>query len=63
MKRKIISLYCACCGKITRGRQWWNQDKGYGLCSECNTWIRKTETDEYVNFTYGKDGYNYNIKE
>ena len=28
-------LTCACCGERARGRQWWNRDTGYGVCSRC----------------------------
>src|SRR5690554_239123 len=31
----IQRLRCACCGDMTRGRQWHNRDKGFGLCPRC----------------------------
>ena len=37
------TLYCACCGARTRGRQWWNQDNGYGICAKCVNWIKNRE--------------------
>ena len=37
-------LICHCCGYKTKGRQWWNRDKGYGVCPEC------------ANFIAGKEG-------
>lgn len=33
--KRTKTLICACCGKYTKGRQWWNQDTGYGLCPDC----------------------------
>jgi hypothetical protein len=34
-RSKPVRLICCCCGSPTRGRQWWNRDKGYGLCDNC----------------------------
>lgn len=31
----VRRLTCTCCGARTYGRQWWNQDAGYGLCRGC----------------------------
>jgi hypothetical protein len=46
---------CACCGGETIGIQWFNQDKGYGLCLKCYEWIKeRTYTD--MERTYGKKG-------
>ena len=28
-------LRCSCCGERCAGRQWWNQDNGFGLCERC----------------------------
>jgi len=28
-------LQCACCGGNAPGKQWPNQDKGYGICARC----------------------------
>ena len=33
--RPIKWLRCTCCGESYRGRQWWNQDCGYGLGDCC----------------------------
>lgn len=33
--RSIRRLSCACCGEETYGRQWLNQDTGYGVCERC----------------------------
>jgi hypothetical protein len=31
----IRNMSCTCCGASTKGRQWWNLDTGYSLCSDC----------------------------
>lgn len=33
--KPIKSLSCTCCGDGLRGRDWWNQEPGYGLCDCC----------------------------
>ena len=67
--QKITSLSCACCGQGTRGRQYWNQDTGYGICSKCVDWITEKEKnnkyetgEEYIKRCYGVEGYNFNIQ-
>jgi len=47
---------CCCCGKYTKGKQWWNRDKGYGLCLSCYKWISTRETPEYMKDCYGVKG-------
>jgi len=60
----MTNLICACCGKYTKGKQWWNQDKGYGLCPECGDWIlSRGETVEEMEFTYGKRGIYWDLKQ
>lgn len=34
-------LICGCCGSSAWGRQYWNHDKGYGLCKSCAHWFDK----------------------
>ena len=53
-----MSLICCCCGKYTKGKQWWNRDKGFGLCKSCHTWIEKKETAKYMLSCYGIKGIN-----
>lgn len=62
---KIRTLYCACCGSVTRGQQFHNQDSGYGLCPSCVTWIksRNTYADEEFTRIYGVEGVNYCVDE
>lgn len=37
MSKRTRNLICCTCGRHTRGRQWWNRDKGFGLCDDCIT--------------------------
>jgi len=67
MDKPIKTLTCTCCGQPTRGRQWWNQDAGYGLCLKCAVKIIESRDykDDYKAFelTYGKIGYHHSIIE
>jgi hypothetical protein len=60
--KTIKSLYCACCDREARGRQFFNQDRGYGLCKRCADRIEKCEGLEYVESCYGKKGIHHSIK-
>lgn len=56
------SLFCACCGGWTKGRQWPNQDTGYGLCVSCVEWKEKRGTDaEEIRRNYGIRGVHFDI--
>lgn len=58
-------LYCACCGAVTRGRQFPNQDTGYGLCARCADWIsghHNMPPDEMAH-TYGVRGVHFDLKD
>lgn len=61
----LKNLKCACCGAMTIGRQFHNQDTGYGLCDDCVTYIqsRGHYTQEEFERCYGVDGINYRVKE
>jgi len=61
----VRSLQCGCCGGEARGRQWWNQDKGYGMCSNCIKWIREKgkETEEEIRQCYGIEHIHFNVLE
>lgn len=56
-------LICACCGKYTYGRQYWNQDNGYSLCKKCADWIEEKDGKEYLESCYGKRGVHFDIPE
>lgn len=58
----VRTLHCACCSSETRGRQWWNRDTGFGLCSACAVWIgSRWPADLAPN--YGVEGIHYNPTE
>jgi len=59
----MATLDCACCGRVTSGRQWWNQDKGFGLCLACAKWIESRHGRNYVERNYGKFGVHHSDKE
>jgi hypothetical protein len=57
----IRHLTCACCGAETKGRQWHNRDKGYGVCSDCIETMKRRETPEHLLECYGYEGVHYNV--
>ncbi len=67
--KPITQLACACCGGVTRGRQWFNQDSGYGICGDCIAWLRKPKSDTgparesegYIRDCYGIEGKHFNV--
>jgi hypothetical protein len=52
------NLRCTVCGGNAKGKQWWNQDKGQGICGRCASNMKK-DGKEDVNHSYGKEGVNY----
>ena len=34
-KKPVKWMSCTCCGDSMQGRNWWNQEPGYGLCNDC----------------------------
>ena len=56
-------LVCCTCGGTAMGKQWWNRDTGYGLCSECAKWLSTRTTVEDMEQCYGRPGEHYLIKE
>lgn len=60
--KPIKTLICSCCGQHTKGRQWWNQDTGYGMCSKCIESVEKHrnyQDREYLKQTYGIENVHY----
>lgn len=56
-------LRCACCaGYAPAKKQWWNQDKGYGICARCFEWIAEREGLEQAQFSYGKAGLHHSLE-
>ena len=48
---------CAICGNEAHGKQWWNRDKGYGLCLDCAAkWVMKHTTIDEFTKSYGHPG-------
>lgn len=62
MSEKKVTLTCACCGKYAgRHVQYPNQDKGFGICSNCVTWLKESHgcSDAFIRTYYGVAGVNY----
>ena len=55
-------LRCSICGGHAQGKQWPNQDKGRGICSQCAAKM-KTDGREDIGQSYGKEGTHYHIGE
>lgn len=61
--KPIKTLYCSCCGGCLQGRQWSNQDIGYGMCECCLTRsIENRYTKEEIEFNWGKYGIHHSIE-
>ena len=72
--QKVLNLRCACCGGSAPAlQQWWNQDRGYGICPKCVACLesRISERPEmypvpegrgsYIEFSYGKYGVHHSV--
>lgn len=57
--RAIRPLVCCCCGKGTHGRQWWNRDKGFGLCPDCVEFVSRSADSDDLHSCYGICGIHY----
>lgn len=55
----VQRLTCACCGRESEGRQFYNQDTGYGLGSCCVEYVR-TRVEDMAR-TYGIEGVHYKL--
>lgn len=63
-KAPVRWLTCCCCGGLARGRQWPNQDTGYGLCAVCAGWIeRRGVPSEEMRQCYGVRGEHWDVPE
>ena len=59
----IVRLICSCCTEQTTGRQWYNRDKGFGLCPSCAERIALRQTPAQMLQNYGHPNVNYFIKD
>lgn len=61
LQRPRRTLECTCCGQPFAGRQWWNQDTGYGL-GNCCFYTVKLGFSSVAEFeeTYGRIGIHIN---
>lgn len=41
--KPVRTLHCCVCGTDTKGRQWYNRDRGYGLCPSCGDKLAASE--------------------
>jgi hypothetical protein len=60
-KAVIRDLICCCCSAATRGRQWWNRDKGYGLCDNCIVFCKADIKPGETHMDYGVRGVHYDL--
>ena len=60
--QKIEGLTCSCCGDSTKGRQWFNRDRGYGICNPCAASETKNLTPVTMKACYGVAGEHYQLK-
>lgn len=67
-EQKVRAMYCTVCGGQYMGRQFHNQDTGYGLGDCCANFIRTHKpfgeepmSTEEIERTYGRNGYHYEI--
>lgn len=50
-------LICCCCGNAAPARkQWWNRDRGYGLCGDCARALKPRMNAEEFTRDYGHEG-------
>lgn len=55
--RPVRTLLCCCCGSYTKGRQFHNQDTGFGLGTCCVDFVKARVPD--MERTYGVEGVHY----
>jgi hypothetical protein len=59
--RPVKWMSCTCCGESYRGRQWWNQDCGYGLGDCCVNLCGADRTPDVETTSYGVSGIHFLI--
>lgn len=59
LAKPIRTLRCTCCGQHTQGRQFHNQDTGFGLGDCCHDYVKPRVED--MERTYGIHGVHYKL--
>lgn len=52
----MARLTCCVCGTTAPGKQWWNRDRGYGVCLSCGEEVEKKEGVAVAQDYYGVKG-------
>jgi hypothetical protein len=55
------TLICCTCGQPTKGRQWWNRDTGYGVCTDCGNATASKEGETASRSYYGERGLHWDL--
>lgn len=61
--KPIKWMTCTCCGESYQGRQWWNQDAGYGLGDCCVNYCHADRTPGAESSCYGVSGVHFLISQ
>lgn len=59
MSKQGKKLICCVCGMFTKGNQWHNRDRGYGICQKCAKGEMKDLSPEEMKQSYGMKGVHY----
>lgn len=62
--KPVRRMLCTCCGGVYSGRQWSNQDTGWGLGDCCVEYVKARYSDDGTQTfeqCYGLDGVHYRI--
>lgn len=62
-QERVKWMTCTCCGESYQGRQWWNQDCGYGLGDCCVKYCGADPTPGAYSDCYGVSGIHFLIPE
>ena len=60
--RRIKWMNCTCCGESYQGRQWWNQDQGFGLGDCCVDMCGASRIPQTESECYGVAGIHFLIE-
>lgn len=60
--KRVKWMTCTCCGQTYQGRQWWNQDCGYGL-GDCCVKFCGVDPDGGESQCYGVPGIHFLIEQ